>query len=89
MELEDSGTTIVLNRGQVKQRILYLTGLKIEFLLCTRRKLTMIETIAIILLILWLLGMITGNTLGGGLHIIIVVALIIFLVRLLTGRRVS
>lgn len=49
----------------------------------------MLETIAIILLILWLLGMITGNTLGGGLHIIIVVALVIFLVRLLTGRRVG
>jgi len=47
----------------------------------------MLETIAIILLILWLLGMVTGQTLGGFLHAIIVVAIVIFLVRLLTGRR--
>lgn len=47
----------------------------------------MLETIAIILLVLWLLGMVTGQTFGGVLHVIIVVALVIFVVRLLTGRR--
>ena len=47
----------------------------------------MLETIAIILLVLWLLGMVTGQTFGGVLHGIIVVALVIFIVRLLTGRR--
>lgn len=49
----------------------------------------MLETIAIILLILWLLGMVTGQTFGGVLHAIIVVALVIFVIRLLTGRRVA
>ncbi len=49
----------------------------------------MLETIAIILLILWLLGMVAGQTFGGVLHAIIVVALVIFVVRLLTGRRVA
>ncbi len=49
----------------------------------------MLETIAIILLILWLLGMVTGQTFGGALHAIILVALVIFLVRLVTGRRVA
>ena len=49
----------------------------------------MLETIAVILLILWLLGMVTGQTFGGVLHAIIVVAVVIFLVRLLTGRRVA
>jgi hypothetical protein len=49
----------------------------------------MLETIAIILLVLWLLGMVTGQTFGGVLHAIIVVALVIFLIRLLTGRRAA
>ncbi|MGD9628418.1 MAG: lmo0937 family membrane protein [Pyrinomonadaceae bacterium] len=49
----------------------------------------MLETIAIILLVLWLLGMVTGQTFGGVLHAIIVVALVIFLIRLFTGRRVA
>ncbi|HQU92693.1 MAG TPA: lmo0937 family membrane protein [Pyrinomonadaceae bacterium] len=43
------------------------------------------ETTAIILLVLWLLGMVTGQTFGGVLHAIIVVALVMFLVRFLTG----
>jgi len=50
---------------------------------------TMLETIVIILLVLWLLGMVTGQTFGGALHAIILVALVIFLVRLVTGRRVG
>lgn len=41
-----------------------------------------------ILLILWLLGMITSYTLGGLLHILLVVAVILLIVRLVTGRRV-
>lgn len=49
----------------------------------------MLETIVIILLVLWLLGMVTGQTFGGALHAIILVALVIFLVRLVTGRRVG
>jgi hypothetical protein len=48
-----------------------------------------LETIAIVLLIIWLLGMVTGHTFGGVLHAIIAVAIVIFLVRLLTGRRVA
>lgn len=49
----------------------------------------MLETIAIILLVLWLLGMVTGQTFGGMLHAIIVVALVIFLIRIISGRRVA
>ena len=49
----------------------------------------MLETIAIILLILWLLGMVTGQTFGGALHAIILVAIVVFIIRLLTGRRVA
>ena len=41
-----------------------------------------------ILLILWLLGLITKYTLGGFLHILLVVAIILLVIRLITGRRV-
>jgi len=41
-----------------------------------------------ILLILWLLGLITKYTLGGFLHILLVVAIILLIIRLITGRRV-
>lgn len=45
-------------------------------------------TIIAILLILWLLGLITSYTLGGFLHILLVVAIILIIVRLISGRRV-
>ncbi|MEA2164735.1 MAG: hypothetical protein QOK37_2862 [Thermoanaerobaculia bacterium] len=47
----------------------------------------MIWTIIAILLILWLLGFITSYTFGGLLHIILVVAVILLIIQLLTGRR--
>jgi hypothetical protein len=47
----------------------------------------MIWTIVVIVLLLWLLGVITSYTLGGFIHILLVVALIVVLVRLIQGRR--
>ncbi len=47
-----------------------------------------LETIAIILIILWLLGMVSGYTLGNFIWILLVVAVVLFLVRLVSGRRV-
>jgi len=49
----------------------------------------MLMTIAIILLVLWLLGLVTGTTLGGFIYILLVVAVVLFLVQVITGRRVS
>jgi hypothetical protein len=46
----------------------------------------MLFTLAIILVILWLLGMISSYTLGGWLHLLLVVAIIAILIRLITGR---
>src|SRR2546423_310321 len=46
----------------------------------------MLMTLAIILIVLWLLGMISSYTLGGWLHILLVVAVIAILVRLIAGR---
>ena len=47
----------------------------------------MLYTIAVILLILWLLGLVTSYTLGGFIHILLVVAVIMILLNLITGRR--
>jgi hypothetical protein len=47
----------------------------------------MLWTIALILLILWLLGLVTGYTMGNFIHILLVVAIIIVLVRVIQGRR--
>jgi len=46
----------------------------------------MLYTIAIILIILWLLGVVTSYTLGGFIYILLVVAVIMILVRLISGR---
>ncbi|RQW24168.1 lmo0937 family membrane protein [Rhodobacteraceae bacterium CH30] len=46
----------------------------------------MLATIAVILLILWLLGLVTSYTLGGFIHILLVIAVVMFLVRLATSR---
>jgi hypothetical protein len=48
---------------------------------------TMLWTIAVVILLLWLLGVITSYTLSGFIHILLVVALIVVLVRLIQGRR--
>jgi hypothetical protein len=48
----------------------------------------MLETIAIILLILWLLGLVSSYTMGGFIHILLVLAIIVIVIRLIQGRRV-
>jgi hypothetical protein len=48
----------------------------------------MLWTIAIVLLVLWALGLVTSYTLGGFIHILIVAALVLVLVRVIQGRRV-
>lgn len=47
----------------------------------------MLWTIFVILLVLWLLGIVTSYTLGGFIHLLLVVALVILLIQLITGRR--
>lgn len=48
----------------------------------------MLMTIAIILLVLWALGLITSTTIGGFIHVLLVIAIIVVLVRVIQGRRV-
>lgn len=47
----------------------------------------MLETIAVILVILWILGLVTSSTMGGFIHVLLVIALIVILVRVIQGRR--
>ena len=47
----------------------------------------MLWTIAVILIVLWLLGLVSSYTLGGFIHVLLVVALIVFLVGVIQGRR--
>jgi Family of unknown function (DUF5670) len=49
---------------------------------------TMLWTIAVILLVLWGLGLVTAYTVGGYIHILLVLAIIVILIRLIQGRRV-
>jgi len=46
----------------------------------------MLYTIAIVLLVLWLLGLVSGATMGGFIHILLVIAIIMVLVNLISGR---
>jgi hypothetical protein len=52
-----------------------------------KRRNKMLETIAVILIILWLLGFVTSYTMGGLIHILLVIAVVVILVRVIQGRR--
>ena len=47
----------------------------------------MLETIFVILLIVWLLGLVSGNTLGGFIHLLLITAIATILIRIIEGRR--
>ena len=47
----------------------------------------MLSTLIIVLLILWVLGLVTSNTLGGLIHILLVVAIVVVLLRIIQGRK--
>ena len=47
----------------------------------------MLWTVAVILIVLWLLGLVTSYTMGGFIHILLVIAIIVVLVRVIQGRR--
>ncbi len=47
----------------------------------------MLETIAVLLVILWLLGLVSSYTMGGFIHILLIAAIVVILVRVIQGRR--
>jgi len=48
----------------------------------------MLETIAVILVILWLLGLVSSYTMGGFIHVLLVIAIVVIALRVIQGRRV-
>ncbi len=53
----------------------------------TRKEPNMLWTIFVILLVLWALGLISGYTIGGFIHILLVIAVVVVLIRVIQGRR--
>jgi hypothetical protein len=47
----------------------------------------MLYTIAVVLLVLWLLGMVSSYTIGGFIHVLLVIAIVVVLLRVISGRR--
>jgi len=58
-----------------------------KHLMALKKEATMLWTIFVILLVLWALGLMTGTTLGGVIHALLVIAIIVVLVQVLQGRR--
>ena len=48
----------------------------------------MLETIAVVLVVLWLMGLVSSYTMGGLIHLLLVVAVVVILIRVIQGRRV-
>jgi hypothetical protein len=48
----------------------------------------MLETIAIILIVLWLMGLVSSYTMGGLIHLLLVLAIVVILIRVIQGRRI-
>ena len=62
--------------------------LQLKILFSFKRRYIMLETIAIILVILWLLGLVTSYTMGGLIHGLLVIAIVVIVIRVLQGRRI-
>ena len=48
----------------------------------------MLYTIAVILIVLWLLGLVSSYTMGGFIHVLLIIAVVVILLRIISGRRV-
>jgi hypothetical protein len=48
----------------------------------------MLYTLAVVLIVLWLLGLVTSYTMGGFIHVLLVIAIVVILLRIISGRRV-
>jgi hypothetical protein len=47
----------------------------------------MLETVAVVLIVLWLLGLVSSYTMGGLIHVLLVIAVVVILIRVIQGRR--
>lgn len=55
---------------------------------CYGKEEKMLETIALVLIVLWILGFVTSYTMGGFIHILLVIAVVVLLIRVIQGRRI-
>ena len=56
--------------------------------LCQREEDVMLTTIAVILVVLWALGLVSSYTMGGFIHILLVIAIVVVLIRIIQGRKI-
>ena len=82
--VESPDTQALINRGICTTA--QLSGAA-RLVLNTLQEGTMLFTIAVILLVLWLLGLVSGYTLGNFIYVLLVIALVLFVVGLVSGRR--
>jgi len=80
-------TTLTAPRGSACYHRLCV-GVRSAAIVCYVKEDFMLWTIFVILLVLWLLGMVSSYTLGGFIHVLLVVAIVIALLQLIQGRRV-
>jgi len=52
-----------------------------------KRRSKMLETIAVVLIVLWLLGFVSSYTMGGFIHVLLILAVVVILIRVIQGRR--
>jgi hypothetical protein len=52
-----------------------------------KRRIAMLYTLAVVLIVLWLLGLVSSYTMGGFIHILLVIAIVVVLLNVITGRR--
>jgi hypothetical protein len=53
-----------------------------------KKRIVMLYTVAVVLIILWLLGLVTSYTMNGFIHVLLVIAVVVILLRVISGRRV-
>jgi asparagine N-glycosylation enzyme membrane subunit Stt3 len=70
--------------GRIRGYIVYIVCARFEQ---KKGKTTMLYTIAVVLILLWLLGFVSAYTLGGFIHVLLVIAIVVILLRVISGRR--
>jgi Family of unknown function (DUF5670) len=76
--------------GQYNLRLAYRTQLEdvdVTWSVNAPKGTPMLETVAVVLLVLWLLGMVSAYTIGGFIHILLVLAVVVVLLRIIQGRK--
>ena len=78
----------MLPARQVRLRcfVLQFSAIRYALIAALQKEISMLWTIAVLLLILWALGMVSSYTLGGFIHILLVLAIVVVLIRVIQGR---